>query len=253
MSAISLIAIPDIPIIQEGDDLVAIILDRAQAAQLVFQPGDVLVVTQKVVSKAEGRRVELSGVRPSERARGLAVETGKDARLLEVVLGETRQILRQREQVIISETRDGWVCANAGVDRSNVGPPGHGAVLLLPKDPDRSACCLRRRIAEQTGVDVAVIIADTQGRPFRLGAVGVAVGVAGMAPLLDLRGREDLYGRKLASTVVGVADEFASAADLVMGQSDEGRPVVLIRGASFAQANGRARDIQRPKELDLFR
>lgn len=253
MERITLKAIPDIPLIGEGDDLAAIIVDRARMARIDFRSGDVVVVTQKIVSKAEGLTVDLSRVVPSPRAEALAAETGKNPRLLEVILRETRRVLRQRPGLVITENHQGWICANAGVDRSNIAPTDGGAVLPLPQDPDRSANDLRDRLLSLTGADVAVIISDTQGRPFRLGAVGVAVGVGGMNPIRDFRGCRDLYGRQLKSTMVAVADELAAAASLLMGQSDEGRPVVLIRGASFDPGEGRAQALQRPREQDLFR
>lgn len=249
----TLTAIPDIPLIQAEDDLATIILDCASAADICFRDGDVLVVTQKIVSKAEGRAVRLDDVEPSDRASALAAQTGKDPRLVEIILGEARAVLRWRPSLIIVEHRLGWVCANAGVDRSNVAPPGEEVVLLLPEDPDRSAHQLRDRVRQTTGADVSVVIIDTHGRPFRLGAVGVAIGVAGQSPLANLRGHLDLFGHELRTTTVAVADELASAASLLMGAADEGRPVVLVRGAPRPGKRGRARDLQRAKELDLFR
>lgn len=252
-SHITLTAIPDIPLIQPGDDLATVILDCAAAAGIEFRDGDILVVTQKVVSKVEGRAVHLEDVEPSDRARALAAQTGKNPRLVEVILREAQAVLRWRPGLIIAEHRLGWVCTNAGVDRSNVAPPGQEVVLPLPEDSDHSARQLRDRVRQSTGTDIAVVITDTHGRPFRLGAVGVAVGVAGLVPLTDLRGYPDLYGYKLRTTTVAVADELASAASLLMGQADEGRPVVLVRGVSYARREGRARDLQRPRERDLFR
>jgi coenzyme F420-0:L-glutamate ligase/coenzyme F420-1:gamma-L-glutamate ligase len=252
-SHIILTAIPGIPLIQPGDDLAALIVDCAATAGIEFRDGDVLVVTQKVVSKAEGRAVQLRTVEPSDDAQALAAQTEKDPRLVEVILREAQAVLRWRVGLIITEHCLGWVCANAGVDRSNVAPPAQQVVLRLPEDPDQSAQLLRDRVRQATGAEVAVVIADTHGRPFRLGAVGVAVGVAGMAPLADLRGRCDLFGYELRTTVVAVADELASAASLLMGQADEGRPVVLVRGAPHVKGEGRGRDLQRPRELDLFR
>jgi coenzyme F420-0:L-glutamate ligase/coenzyme F420-1:gamma-L-glutamate ligase len=253
LSNMTLTAIPGIPLIKAGDDLTTIILDCASAADICFRDGDVLVVAQKIISKAEGRVVHLDDVEPSDHALAVAAQTGKDPRLVEIILSEARAILRWRPSLIIVEHRLGWVCANAGVDRSNVAPPGQEVVLLLPEDPDHSARQLRDRMRQITGTDVAVIITDTHGRPFRLGAVGVAIGVAGLTPLADLRGHLDLYGYELRTTMVAVADELASAASLLMGQADEGRPVVLVRGAPCLGRKGRARDLQRAKELDLFR
>lgn len=254
MNQITLDAIPDIPLIRQGEDLAAILLDRARQAGLGFQDGDVLVLCQKIVSKAEGRMVRLDEVTPSKDARALAKETGKDARLVELILAEARAILRVRPHLIIAEHRLGWICANAGIDRSNVAQPeSNGAVLLLPLEPDRSAQRIRERIKAATGAEIAVIINDTHGRPFRNGAVGVAIGVAGMASLSDLRGQPDLFGYQLQSSVLGTADEIASAASLLMGQADEGRPAVLVRGAPVIPDEGTARDLQRPQENDLFR
>lgn len=251
---ITLTAIPDIPLIQPGDDLAAILLDRLRKAKMRFQDGDVLVLCQKVVSKAEGRIVRLDGVIPSEEALALAGETSKDPRLVELILREAQGVLRKRPHLIVAEHRLGWICANAGIDRSNVAQPDEdGLVLLLPSDPDRSARELRARLVAATGVEIAVIINDTHGRPFRNGAVGVAIGVAGLSPLSDLRGQPDLFGYRLQTSILGTADEIASAASLLMGQADEGRPAILIRGAPVVLGGGSARELQRPPEKDLFR
>jgi len=252
--SVTLTAIPDIPLVQPGDDLGAILLDRMRAAGLILQDGDALVLCQKIVSKAEGRIVRLDDVSPSEEARALAAETDKDPRLVELILRESRAILRKRPHLIVAEHRLGWICANAGIDRSNVAQPeDDGVVLLLPADPDRSAREIREQLVAATGANVAVIINDTHGRPFREGAVGVAVGVAGMAPLSDLRGRPDLFGYELQTSMLGTADEIASAASLLMGQADEGRPAILVRGAPLVLGGGAARDLQRPAGKDMFR
>jgi len=251
---VTLTAVPDIPFIQPGDDLVAILLDRMQRANMMPQDGDVLVLCQKIVSKAEGRLVRLSGVEPSEDAKGLATEIEKDPRLVELILRESRTILRKRRHLVIAEHRLGWVCANAGIDRSNVAQPKDDDVhLLLPQDPDRSAHEIREQLVRATHTDCAVIINDTHGRPFRNGAVGVALGVAGMLPLSDLRGRRDLFGYELQTSILSIADEIASAASLLMGQADEGRPAILVRGAPFVSGYGTARDLQRRADLDMFR
>jgi len=251
---ITLTAIPDLPLIEPGDDLAPILLDRLRSAGMSLQDGDVLVLCQKVVSKAEGRMVRLSTATPSEQAKAVAAETGKDARLVELILQESKKVLRTRPQLIITEHRLGWICANAGIDRSNVAQPERDlAVLLLPTDPDRSAREIRARLLKATGADIAVIINDTHGRPFRNGAVGVAIGVAGMRALSDLRGQPDLFGYQLQSTVLGTADEIASAASLLMGQADEGWPAVLVRGAPIVRGEGSCKDLQRPAENDLFR
>jgi coenzyme F420-0:L-glutamate ligase/coenzyme F420-1:gamma-L-glutamate ligase len=251
---ITLTAVPDIPLIRAGDDLAAILLDRLQKAALTLQDGDVMVLCQKIVSKAEGRAVRLDQVQPSEEARALAAESGKNPHLVELILRESRSVLRTRPHLIVSEHRLGWICANAGIDRSNVAQPEHdGVVLLLPADPDQSARGIRARLNAASGADVAVVINDTHGRPFRNGAVGVAIGVAGLAPLSDLRGQPDLFGYQLQTSILGTADEIASAASLLMGQADEGRPAILVRGAPVILGAGSARDLQRPEEKDLFR
>jgi coenzyme F420-0:L-glutamate ligase/coenzyme F420-1:gamma-L-glutamate ligase len=254
LARITLIAIPDIPLIQAGDDIAAILLDRMARAGLAFMDGDALVLCQKIVSKAEGRAFKLREVSPSEDAQALAAETGKDPRLVQLILNESGAVLRTRPQLIIAEHRLGWICANAGIDRSNVNQAQEdGVVLLLPRDPDGSAREIRDRLAAASGAQIAVIINDTHGRPFRNGAVGVAIGVAGMSPLSDLRGQPDLFGYQLQTSVLGTADEIAAAASLLMGQADEGRPAVLVRGAPISFGKGTARELQRPEEQDLFR
>jgi coenzyme F420-0:L-glutamate ligase/coenzyme F420-1:gamma-L-glutamate ligase len=251
---ITLAAIPDIPLIQAGDDLVMILLDHLHKGGMNLRDGDVLVLCQKIVSKAEGRMVLLDEVTPSEEALRLAGETGKNPRLVELILREARKVLRARPHLIIAEHRLGWICANAGIDRSNVAQPGDdGVVLLLPVDPDRSAHKIRERLVDLSGAQIAVIINDTHGRPFRNGAVGVAIGVSGMAPLTDLRGQPDLFGYHLQTSILGTADEIAAAASLLMGQADEGRPAILVRGAPIVLGEGKARDLQRAEEQDLFR
>jgi len=248
---IQIIAIPGIPLIQAGDDLAAILLDRLAAADLRLQDGDVLVVTSKIVSKAEGRAMRLHDVVPSPQATELATVCQKDPRLIEVILRESKRVLRTRPGLIIVEDRRGFVCANAGVDHSNVA--GEDWVLCLPEDPDRSALMLRRQLEAVTGARIGVIIADSHGRAFRMGTVGVAVGAAGVAGLLDLRGRPDLFGYRLQVTQVGLADEIAAAASLLMGQADEARPAVLVRGVPYPLREGNAQELVRPRELDLFR
>jgi coenzyme F420-0:L-glutamate ligase/coenzyme F420-1:gamma-L-glutamate ligase len=251
---INLIAIPDIPLIQPGDDLAGILLDCLEKGGMALQSGDVLVLCQKIVSKAEGRAVALGCVVPSETARTLAAETGKDPRLVELILQESRSLLRQRPHLLIAEHRLGWICANAGIDRSNVAQAdGSGVVLLLPVDPDRSAHEIRQRLVSVIGGPIGVIINDTHGRPFRNGAVGVAIGVAGVVPLSDLRGQPDLFGYRLQTSILGTADEIASAASLLMGQADEGRPAILVRGAPVRFGEGSAWELQRPEEQDMFR
>ena len=247
-----LIAIPGIPLIKPGDPLPGIVLAAARQAKIAIRGNDVLVLAQKVVSKAEGRLVHLATVVPSERAKALANQTQKDPRLVEIILQESAQILRARPGLIISEHRLGFICANAGVDHSNVRGDDQW-VLLLPKDPDRSAQQMRSAIRDAVGVDIAVIINDSHGRAWRLGIVGTAIGVAGMHPLSNLRGQPDLTGRPLQVTEVGTADEIAAAASLLMGQSAEAIPAVLVRGVPYLAGTGRVRDLLRPPELDLFR
>lgn len=220
---------------------------------LVPQDGDVFAVAQKIVSKAEGRLVDLVDVTPSGRAVELAAQVGKDPRLIELILRESEEVSRLRPGVIITRHRLGFTSANAGIDRSNVGPDGEERVLLLPLDPDASARRIRETILAERGTAVGVVITDSHGRPFRLGTVGVAIGVAGLPALWDRRGEPDRYGYRLQHTDVGVADEIAAAAGLLMGQAAEGQPAVLIRGLSLPPIDGRATDLVRPKALDLYR
>jgi coenzyme F420-0:L-glutamate ligase/coenzyme F420-1:gamma-L-glutamate ligase len=248
-----LVALPGIPLVQPGDDLAAMIVDAAGRCGERLRDGDVLVVAQKIVSKAEGRLVRLSSVRPSDRARALAAETGKDARLVELVLRESEEVVRVAREVIIVAHRLGFVMANAGIDQSNVESGGGDAVLLLPEDPDGSCARLRAALRGREGADVAVIVNDSHGRAWRNGSVGVALGAAGLPALIDLRGRRDLFDRTLRVTELGLADELASAASILMGQADEGRPVVLARGVPYERREGCARELVRPRELDLFR
>lgn len=250
-----LTALPGIPLVFPGDDLAVLILEGVERAGLALQDGDLLVVTQKVVSKAEGRLINLVEVDPSPEAIRLGEETNKDPRLVEVILNESRQVLRTREGVIIVEHRLGFVCANAGVDHSNVqdeeGQQGEW-VAMLPQNPDASAQRLRERLQDATGAKIGVVIIDSHGRAWRLGTVGIAIGVAGFPALLDLRGRPDLFGDPLRSTQVGLADEVAASASILMGQAGEGLPVIHIRGLPYALREGTLREILRPRELDLF-
>lgn len=255
-SQMILAALPGIPLVFPGDDLAVLILEGVERAGLVLQDGDLLVVTQKVVSKAEGRLINLVEVDPSPEAIRLGEETNKDPRLVEIILNESRQVLRTREGVIIVEHRLGFVCANAGVDHSNVQDEGGQQgewVAMLPQNPDASAQRLRERLQDATGAKIGVMIIDSHGRAWRLGTVGIAIGVAGFPALLDLRGRPDLFGDPLRSTQVGLADEVAASASILMGQADEGLPVIHIRGLPYAMREGTLREILRPRELDLFR
>jgi coenzyme F420-0:L-glutamate ligase/coenzyme F420-1:gamma-L-glutamate ligase len=245
-----LIPVAGLPAIQAGDDLAALVVERLAEQAL---DGDVFVIAQKVISRAEGRLVSLADVTPSERAREMAPTAQKDPRLVELILRESNEVLRLHEGVLIVEQRAGWVCANAGIDRSNV-PPGNGEVAaLLPEDADASARRFAERIRELTDRTVAVIVNDSHGRAWREGSVGVAIGVAGLRPLRDERGRRDLYGYELQTSVIGWADEIAGAASLLMGQTNEGIPVVLVRGLRYEPAAGSAQEIIRPRERDLFR
>jgi len=246
---IQIVPVPGLPEIATGDDLAALIAGALEEGELCVAGGDIFVVTQKIVSKAEGRIVQLGSVLPSERAKRWALKYEKDPRLIELVLREARRIVRMERGLIIAETRHGFVCANAGVDTSNA--PAETAILL-PEDPDRSAEALRQRLTASCAVEIGVIISDTFGRPWREGLVNVAIGVAGIAPLADYRATRDTSGRILQSTVLAVADELASAAELAMGKS-ENVPVVIVKGYSSGAVRGTGRDLIRPAERDLFR
>ena len=249
VSELQLYAIPGMPEIRKGDELAERIVEAAKKAGLGFEEGDIVVVAQKIVSKAEGATVSLASVRPSEKAQRLAAELKKDARAIEVVLRESRRVLRS-ERVLITETHRGFVCANAGVDHSNV--PGEDMVTVLPRDPDGSAEKLARELSKKAGKRIAVIISDTFGRPWRLGLTNVAIGASGLPVLQDLRGTHDREGKPLTATVLAVADELAAAAGLLMGKS-EGIPAVIVRGYSFNAASEKAASIIRPASEDLFR
>ncbi|MGE0094200.1 MAG: coenzyme F420-0:L-glutamate ligase [Alphaproteobacteria bacterium] len=251
---VSLAAIPGIPLIAPGDNLAEILIAAVKNASITPIDGDILVIAQKIVSKSEGRYVELKTVMPSPRARELAGRLNKDPRYVEVVLRESREIVRSREGLLIAEHRLGYVMANAGIDQSNIEhPESDGCVLLLPKDPDSAAEKLKAAFDEAFGARVAVVINDSFGRPLRNGVVGVAIGAAGIPCLCDLAGKPDLFGRALRVTEVALGDEIASAASMIMGQSGEGRPVVHIRGLKWTGDKGRASDLIRPKGRDLFR
>lgn len=250
----TLTAVPHIPHVQPDDDLVALLLQAMAAAAITLQDGDVLAIAQKIVSKAEGRLVRLSTVVPGEQAREVAAQTGKDARIVELILQESDEISRMGRGRLIVRHRLGFTSANAGIDRSNVAQgDNEEAVLLLPRDPDASAAKIRQAIGEQLGVEAGIVITDSHGRPFRMGTVGVAIGVAGLPALWNRRGEADLYGYTLEHTEVGIADEIAAAAGLLMGQASEGTPVVLIRGLRLPPIAGQATDLVRPKEMDLYR
>jgi coenzyme F420-0:L-glutamate ligase/coenzyme F420-1:gamma-L-glutamate ligase len=251
---LTLSPLPDIPMVRPGDDLAALLIAACERASLAPADGDVLVLAQKIVSKAEGRHVDLTTVRPSARAINLAAEVDKDPRLVEVILAESRRIVRKRRGVLIVEHRLGYIMANAGVDRSNVDPAmGEDPVLLLPRDPDASAAYLLARLRAHFRTAPGLIITDSWGRPWRRGTVGVALGAAGLPALIDMRGRPDLFGHALRVTQTGFADEIASAASLLMGQADEARPAILARGLSWLQRPTPAATLIRPADEDLFR
>ncbi|MCJ7569896.1 MAG: coenzyme F420-0:L-glutamate ligase [Anaerolineales bacterium] len=247
-------ALQGIPLVQPGDDLTAIILAGLQTEAISLHDGDVIVVGQKIVSKAERRYVDLNRVSPSPEAMGLSKETGKDPRLVELILRESAEVLRKRDGLIIVEHKLGFVCANAGIDRSNVENEEDGEwVLLLPEDPDRSARELRDGFRTTYGVEIGVLINDSHGRSWRMGTVGVCIGVAGFPALVDLRGQRDLFGYTLRNTVIGLADEIAAGASALMGQTDERQPVIHVRGLPYPLREGSLSEILREKELDLFR
>ena len=247
MRGIEVLGVEGFPEVLTGDDINRMI---SAAVATDLRPGDVLVVTHKILSKAEGRLVDLRTVEPSTLAKGYATRYGKDPRQIEVVLRESRRIVRMDRGIIISETHHGFVCANAGVDASNV--PGDDTVCLLPLDPDASAARLRDAIGEDPGVEVAVVISDSFGRAWRHGITDVAIGVAGMDPVADYRGLNDPHGYPMEASVLAVADELAAAAELVMGKTD-GIPLAIVRGYSYSPALGNATELLMPPDRDMFR
>ncbi len=251
---LQLLAVPGLPRVRAGDDLSGLIIDGLAAAGEALRDHDVVVVAQKIVSKSEGRSVDLATVMPSARAAELARVVNKDPRLVEVILSESRRVVRAVKDVLIVEHRLGLVMANAGVDQSNVAEPGGATLaLMLPVDPDASASRLREEFRRRLGCDVGVIVNDSFGRPWRVGTVGVAIGCAGLPAVLDLRGDLDLFGRTLQTTVLGHADEIAAAASLLMGQAAEARPVVVARGLRHSAPERPAQALRRPVDEDLFR
>ena len=244
------IGVTGMPEVREGDDLPSLILGASEAQGTPVEDGDILVVTQKVVSKAEGAVVDLKQVEPSELAKTLAADWDKDPRHVEVVLQESRRIVRMDHGVLITETRHGFICANSGVDASNL--PGEDLVCLLPKDPDASAKRILDAIQQRTGHTVAVIISDTFGRPWRGGTTDIAIGTAGMDPLKDYRGMPDRYGRTLRVSVAAVADEVTGAAELVTGKN-QAIPVTLVRGFRYEESTGGSKGLIRDPSLDMFR
>ena len=251
---VSFYALPGIPLVEPGDDLAAILAKALNESAVGLRDGDVLVVAQKIVSKAEGRYVKLDEIKPSERAVEIAQHTGKDARRVEVILSESDAIVKLGPQLVIAAHKLGFVMANAGIDESNISHEEKSErVLLLPRDPDGSAAELKRRLDATFGVSAAVIINDSFGRPWRNGVVGVALGAAGLPSLVDRRGAPDLFGRELRVTEIAVADELASAASLLMGQAAEALPAVLARGLRFEAPARPAAALVRERETDLFR
>ncbi len=246
-------AVPGMPEVRPGDDVAALLHAALEAASLALGSGDVVVVAQKVISKAEGRIVSLAGISPSSRAEALAREVDKDPRLVEVILGESREVVASGPGVLVVEHVSGHVMANAGVDRSNVGTPAEDHVLLLPRDPDGAAARLREELAALAGVAPAVVVSDSIGRPWRNGTAAVALGAAGLPALLDLRGLPDRDGRELQVSLVGLADQVAAAAALVMGEGAEGTPAAIVRGLALGGDEVPAAALLRPRERDLFR
>ncbi|HET6306662.1 MAG TPA: coenzyme F420-0:L-glutamate ligase [Rhodopila sp.] len=248
---LEMFAVPGLPMVREGDDLPALILEGLRRAGHGLRDRDVVVVAQKIVSKAEGRTVDLADVVPSPRAVALAAEVGKDPRIVEVVLSESVRVVRSRPNLMIMQHRLGFVMANAGVDQSNVAEAdGRQRALLLPLDPDGSAAAIRAALAAEA--DVGVVISDSFGRPWRRGTAGVAIGAAGLPSVVDLRGRPDLFGRTLEVSIIGFADEIAAAASLLQGQAAEGQPVVVLRGLTWDAPDVPVADVVRPPEEDLF-
>jgi coenzyme F420-0:L-glutamate ligase / coenzyme F420-1:gamma-L-glutamate ligase len=261
--SLTLTPLQNIPLIRRDDNLADIVVNAIHATNISLHDDDILVFAQKIISKAEGRTVNLANVTPSQRAMELARKTEKDARVVELILQESHEVLRTRVGTIIVEHKLGFVCANAGIDHSNVNSPlleGEGSgsraeewVLLLPAEPDQSARKIRDEIKSKTGKRVGILIIDSHGRAWRNGTVGVAIGVAGLPGLEDLRGKPDLFGYTLQVTQVGVADELAAGASLMMGQAAEGTPVVHVRGFPYLMREGELKELIRPKEQDLFR
>jgi len=254
--SLTLTSLNHIPLIRRDDNLADIVLKSLQDTGLEIQDNDILVLAQKIVSKAEGRQINLATVTPSSQAIELAQKTEKDPRVVELMLQESNEVLRTRIGTIIVEHKLGFICANAGIDHSNVAGDGDSAeewVLLLPEDPDRSCALLRKEIEAKTGKQIGVVIIDSHGRAWRNGTVGVAIGMSGVPGIIDKRGDKDLFGYTLKITIIGAADELAAAASLVMGQASEGRPVVHVRGFPYPLQEGSIKELLRPKEQDMFR
>jgi coenzyme F420-0:L-glutamate ligase/coenzyme F420-1:gamma-L-glutamate ligase len=254
---LELSALPGLPLVGAGDDLAALVAEGLERASIALRDGDVVVIASKVVSRAEGRFVDLTTVEPSERALAAAATTGKDARLCELILRESQQVSRSAPGALVVRHRLGFVSADAGIDASNAVPRGAAPdsgpwALLLPSDPDGSAERIRQALSERSGAAIGVVISDSFGRPFRLGTVGAAIGVAGLPPLWDRRGEPDLFGRTLQQTVTALADQVAAAADLVAGQAAEGRAAIHVRGLVFSARPCSAAELYRPLDRDLY-
>ena len=254
--SLTLTSLQNIPLIRQGNDLADILVNALRETEIEIQDDDILVLAQKIISKAEGRMVNLTDATPTEQAKELAPQLEKDPRLVELILQESNEVLRVRKGVIVVEHKLGFVCANAGIDHSNVlgeGNSNEEFVLLLPKDPDASAKKLREELRERTGKNIGVMIIDSHGRAWRNGTVGICIGLSGIPAVIDERGWNDLFGYTLKATVVGVADELAAAASLVMGQAAEGTPAVHVRGFPYPLGEGSLQELIRPKETDMFR
>jgi coenzyme F420-0:L-glutamate ligase/coenzyme F420-1:gamma-L-glutamate ligase len=248
--------LPNIPLIHAGDDLAEILLSSLQTTRISLEDGDILVITQKIVSKSEGRIINLESVFPSKEAIELANRSEKDARLVELILRESKEVVRVRPGTIIVEHRLGFICANAGIDHSNVqgtDDTSQNWVLLLPKNPDQSALLLRQKIKVATGIRTGVLIIDSQGRAWRMGTIGMTIGFSGMPGLVDRRGWKDLFGYQLKITVLAAADGLAAAASIIIGEAAEGIPAVHVRGFPYPLREGSLNELIRPKENDLFR
>jgi coenzyme F420-0:L-glutamate ligase / coenzyme F420-1:gamma-L-glutamate ligase len=254
---LEVLAVPGVPLVGAGADLAEVVSQALASAGLALADGDVVVVTSKLLSRAEGRFVDLSRVTPSDRASALGDEIGKDPRVVELVLRESSAVSRVAPGVLVVRHRLGFVVANAGIDASNAEPAGAAAnsgpwVLLLPEAPDASAATLRRRLESEARARIGVVVSDSFGRPFRLGTVGTAIGISGLPPLWDRRGERDLFGRPLEQTITALGDQVAAAADLVAGQAAEGRPLVLVRGLTFDSSEQEATTLSRRPEEDLY-
>lgn len=251
---INVIGIENIPLVAEGDDIAVLIADAMNKENVEIEDGDIFVIAETIISKAEGNKVDLKTVKPTQKAFEIAEKTGKDPHVVEAILQESAEILKVGPDFIISETKHGFVCANAGIDESNV---EYNMATPMPEDPDKSASHIMQKIETLSEKDVVVIVSDTQGRAFREGAIGTAIGVSGMNALWNRKGEKDLYGRELQTTSIAVADELASAASILMGQADEGIPVVVIKGVNYVKKlknnNSTAKDLIRPKKYDVFR